>query len=88
MSVTQALSATAYAATPPVPGLTSHTDSRNDQALKLVTENGWFAARPSGIENVHKVYAESFRGAKHLEQILAEAHEVVRGALEAAAQPA
>jgi phosphoglucomutase len=56
--------------------------------LKVVTENGWFAARPSGTENVYKVYAESLLGAEHLERILAEAQRVVRAALEAAAQPA
>ena len=56
--------------------------------LKVITENGWFAARPSGTEDVYKVYAESFRGTEHLERILAEAQGVVRGALEAAAQAA
>jgi phosphoglucomutase len=45
--------------------------------LKVVTANGWFAARPSGTENVAKVYAESFRGEKHLEQVLAEAQALV-----------
>ena len=55
---------------------------------KVITENGWFAARPSGTEDVYKVYAESFRGTEYLERILAEAQGVVRGALEAAAQAA
>jgi phosphoglucomutase len=45
--------------------------------LKVVTANGWFAARPSGTENVAKVYAESFRGEAHLEQLLAEAQALV-----------
>jgi phosphoglucomutase len=49
--------------------------------LKVVTEHGWFAARPSGTENVYKVYAESLRGEEHLERILAEAEGVVQGAL-------
>jgi len=45
--------------------------------LKVTTESGWFAARPSGTENVAKVYAESFRGAAHLERLLAEAQALV-----------
>lgn len=45
--------------------------------LKVTTENGWFAARPSGTENVCKVYAESFKSEDHLEQILQEAQEIV-----------
>jgi phosphoglucomutase len=45
--------------------------------LKVTTDNGWFAARPSGTENVCKVYAESFKSAEHLEQILQEAQEIV-----------
>jgi phosphoglucomutase len=49
--------------------------------LKVVTENGWFAARPSGTEDTYKIYAESFRGPDHLERILAEAGEIVTSAL-------
>jgi phosphoglucomutase len=45
--------------------------------LKVVTENGWFAARPSGTEEIYKIYAESFRGEDHLRTILAEAQEIV-----------
>ena len=52
--------------------------------LKVVAENGWFAARPSGTEDVYKVYAESFLGEAHLERILEEATGVVSAALEAA----
>ncbi|OGQ91955.1 MAG: phosphoglucomutase, alpha-D-glucose phosphate-specific [Deltaproteobacteria bacterium RIFOXYA12_FULL_58_15] len=48
--------------------------------LKVVTQNGWFAARPSGTENVYKIYTESFRGRDHLKQIQAEAREVVSAA--------
>jgi phosphoglucomutase len=48
--------------------------------LKVVTAQGWFAARPSGTENVTKLYAESFRGEEHLEQILEEARAVVAAA--------
>jgi phosphoglucomutase len=49
--------------------------------LKVVTESGWFAARPSGTEDVYKVYAESFQGAEHLAQIQSEAQRVVSAAL-------
>ncbi|UBF28640.1 phosphoglucomutase (alpha-D-glucose-1,6-bisphosphate-dependent) [Kovacikia minuta CCNUW1] len=49
--------------------------------LKVVTENGWFAARPSGTENVYKIYAESFKSEAHLEQILQEAQQIVTEAL-------
>jgi len=51
--------------------------------VKVTTEHGWFAARPSGTENVYKVYAESFRGQEHLEQIIDEAQTVVTDALAA-----
>ena len=49
--------------------------------LKVVTENAWFAARPSGTEDVYKIYAESFRGPDHLAQVQSEAKEVVDAAL-------
>ena len=49
--------------------------------LKVVTENAWFAARPSGTEDVYKIYAESFRGPEHLAQVQAAAKEVVSAAL-------
>jgi len=49
--------------------------------LKVGTDHGWFAARPSGTEDVYKIYAESFRGAEHLEQIQQEARAVVSAAL-------
>jgi phosphoglucomutase len=45
--------------------------------LKVTTQNGWFAARPSGTENVYKIYAESFLGADHLKRIQHEAQEIV-----------
>jgi phosphoglucomutase len=54
--------------------------------LKVVTENGWFAARPSGTENIYKIYAESFRGADQLHRILEEAQIVVNDALAASPQ--
>jgi phosphoglucomutase len=46
--------------------------------LKVTTEQGWFAARPSGTEDVAKVYAESFRGEAHLATLLDEAQALVR----------
>ena len=52
--------------------------------LKVVTENGWFAARPSGTENIYKIYAESFLGAGHVQKILTEAKEIVNTALKEA----
>jgi phosphoglucomutase len=48
--------------------------------LKVVTENGWFAARPSGTEDVYKIYAESFRGREHLTRIQEEARAIVQNA--------
>jgi phosphoglucomutase len=59
----------------------------NDAAiggLKVVTENGWFAARPSGTENLYKIYAESFKGEDHLKRIQSEAQDIVNVAFKAA----
>ena len=52
--------------------------------LKVCTENGWFAARPSGTEDVYKIYAESFKGTAHLEQIQEEAKRIVNDTFAAA----
>jgi phosphoglucomutase len=49
--------------------------------LKVVTKSGWFAARPSGTENIYKIYAESFRDEKHLQAIVTEAQAIVSQAL-------
>ncbi len=54
--------------------------------LKVVAENGWFAARPSGTEDIYKIYAESFRGKNHLRRIVAEAQAIVGAALAAHTQ--
>ncbi len=54
--------------------------------LKVVAENGWFAARPSGTEDIYKIYAESFRGENHLLRIVAEAQTIVGAALAATTQ--
>lgn len=52
--------------------------------LKVTTENGWFAARPSGTEDVYKIYAESFKGVDHLRALQEEAREMVAAAFQAA----
>jgi phosphoglucomutase len=51
--------------------------------LKVVTASGWFAARPSGTENIYKIYAESFRDQAHLNAIVSEAQVIVSNALNA-----
>jgi phosphoglucomutase len=56
----------------------------NDEAiggLKVVTASGWFAARPSGTENIYKIYAESFRDAAHLRTLVSEAQALVDSAI-------
>ena len=53
--------------------------------LKVVAQSGWFAARPSGTENLYKIYAESFRDERHLQAIVAEAREIVSNSLAGAA---
>jgi len=50
--------------------------------LKVTAAQGWFAARPSGTENIYKIYAESFKSEAHLEEIIAEAQKIVGTALE------
>ncbi len=49
--------------------------------LKVIAQQGWFAARPSGTEDIYKIYAESFRDAGHLQQLIAEAEKIVSAAL-------
>jgi len=53
--------------------------------LKVVSAGGWFAARPSGTEDIYKIYAESFRSGEHLGGIIAQAREIVAAALRRAA---
>jgi phosphoglucomutase len=50
--------------------------------LKVVAASGWFAARPSGTENIYKIYAESFKDETHLNAIVSEAQEIVSNALD------
>jgi phosphoglucomutase len=49
--------------------------------IKVIAENGWFAARPSGTEDIYKIYGESFRSEAHLKEILHEAQGIVDAAL-------
>jgi phosphoglucomutase len=49
--------------------------------IKVIAASGWFAARPSGTENIYKIYAESFRDSAHLRMLVAEAQEIVDHAL-------
>ena len=51
--------------------------------LKVITEHGWFAARPSGTEDIYKIYVESFRGEEHLRQIASDAQAIIDAALAA-----
>jgi phosphoglucomutase len=65
------------------------TASGNDEpigGLKVMTANGWFAVRPSGTENIYKLYAKSFQSEAHQNVIVAEAREIVRKALMKAGQ--
>jgi phosphoglucomutase len=55
--------------------------------IKVISESGWFAARPSGTEDIYKIYAESFRGADHLRSILEEAQTIVNDALAVGVSP-
>ena len=70
------------------PIIAKHTRAPGNQAplggLKVVTENGWFAARPSGTEAIYKIYAESFKGKAHLQSIQQEAQTIVSGAFQVA----
>jgi phosphoglucomutase len=56
--------------------------------LKVVAASGWFAARPSGTENIYKIYAESFKDQAHLDGILSEAREIVNNALNSTSRDA
>jgi phosphoglucomutase len=52
--------------------------------IKVVAQNGWFAARPSGTEDIYKIYTESFKSREHLLQIQQEAREIVNDAFKTA----
>jgi phosphoglucomutase len=70
----------------PITAKLTHAPGNNAAigGLKVVTENGWFAARPSGTEDIYKIYAESFKGEAHLKQIREEAQSIVNAAFQAA----
>ncbi|TDF41550.1 alpha-D-glucose phosphate-specific phosphoglucomutase [Alteromonadaceae bacterium M269] len=69
----------------PIINVQTHAPGNNAAigGVKVSTENGWFAARPSGTENVYKIYAESFLGDEHLQLLLAEAQELVQAVFDA-----
>jgi len=70
----------------PVTAILTHAPANNEPigGLKVQSANGWFAARPSGTEDVYKIYAESFKGEAHLAQIQDEAKQIVATAFKAA----
>jgi len=78
----QQLHATALAGEP-IESVLSHAPGNGGAigGIKVIARNGWFAARPSGTEDIYKIYGESFRGAEHLERILAEAQTIVDAAI-------
>ena len=67
----------------PIKSVLSHApgNAASIGGIKVISENGWFAARPSGTEDIYKIYAESFRGENHLRSILSEAQVIVEAAL-------
>jgi len=67
----------------PITSKLTHAPGNNAPigGLKVVAANGWFAARPSGTENIYKIYAESFKDQAHLDAIVSEAQEIVGNAL-------
>lgn len=78
----QAVAAAALGGEPIVARMTTAPgNGESIGGLKVMTANGWFAARPSGTEDVYKIYAESFLGAAHLDAIVAEARQIVDAAL-------
>ena len=66
-----------------IQSILSHAPGNNQAigGLKVITANGWFAARPSGTEDIYKIYAESFIGDDHLKRLVAEAQVLVDGAI-------
>jgi phosphoglucomutase len=67
----------------PVTSILTHAPANNAAigGVKVNTANGWFAARPSGTENIYKIYAESFQGQEHLDAIVAQAQDIVTAAV-------
>jgi phosphoglucomutase len=78
----EAVTASTLAGEPIIAKLTrAPGDNAPIGGLKVVTASGWFAARPSGTENIYKIYAESFIDQSHLNAILTEAEKIVNSAL-------
>jgi phosphoglucomutase len=78
----EAVSATTLAGDPITDKLTRAPGNDADiGGLKVVSTGGWFAARPSGTENVYKLYAESFSDTTHLQAIVSQAQEILTQAL-------
>ena len=67
----------------PILSVLCHATGKNAPigGLKVIAENGWFAARPSGTENIYKIYVESFLGEQHLRSIANDAQAIVDTAL-------
>ena len=67
----------------PITAKLTHAPGNNAPigGLKVSSASGWFAARPSGTENIYKIYAESFKDQAHLDAIVAQAQEIVSNAL-------
>lgn len=67
-----------------IKNILTHAPANNDSigGMKVITENGWFAARPSGTEDIYKIYAESFSSKDHLRKIIEEAQDIINNALE------
>lgn len=65
----------------PITAIETHASGNNAAigGLKVSTENGWFAARPSGTEQIYKIYAESFKGDTHLQELIKEAEQLIAG---------
>jgi phosphoglucomutase len=63
----------------PITAVQTHAPGNNAAigGVKVSTENGWFAARPSGTEQIYKIYAESFKGENHLQELISEAEALV-----------
>lgn len=78
----EAVTATMMAGEPILAKLTKAPGNNTSiGGLKVVTQNGWFAARPSGTENIYKIYAESFVSDQHLQKVVAEARQIVNSAV-------
>jgi phosphoglucomutase len=65
----------------PIVAVVNQANGQSIGGIKVMSEYGWFAARPSGTEDIYKVYGESFRGKAHLDTVLEEAQAMVDRAL-------